>query len=155
MGPGEETIKLPGVIYPHYRGGLGQVQSMRQVAIEGAPMLLIDSLGHIYGRWVIRRVEERTSDYLAGGVPRKIEFDLEIVYIDDGRQGVIVYRTRAGDSLDWVCWQHYGEQSGALEVVLEANQGLADYGPVLPRGLAVVLPDIVVPESRKEVSLWD
>ncbi len=87
MGPGEETIKLPGVIYPHYRGGLGQVQSMRQVAIEGAPMLLIDSLGHIYGRWVIRRVEERTSDYLAGGVPRKIQFDLEIVYIDDGRQG--------------------------------------------------------------------
>ncbi len=68
---------------------------------------------------------------------------------------MIVYRTRAGDSLDWVCWQHYGEQSGALEVVLEANQGLADYGPVLPRGLAVVLPDIVVPESRKEVSLWD
>ncbi|SMG29202.1 tail protein X [Dethiosulfovibrio salsuginis] len=68
---------------------------------------------------------------------------------------MIVYRTRAGDSLDWVCWQHYGEQSGALEVVLETNQGLADYGPVLPRGLAVVLPDIVVPESRKEVSLWD
>ncbi|HEP9772288.1 TPA: tail protein X [Pseudomonas aeruginosa] len=42
------------------------------------------------------------------------------------------------------------------EAVLEANHGLADYGPTLPPGLKVTMPDIptAAPE-RQIVNLWD
>jgi len=70
-----------------------------------------------------------------------------------------VYETKTGDVLDLVCYRHYaGRQSGAVEAVLEANRalGLGDYGPVLPRGLTLVLPDL--PSTVVEVplvKLWD
>ena len=66
------------------------------------------------------------------------------------------YRTKDGDLVDAICWRHYGEQSGAVEVVLEANPGLADIGPVLPSGIIVELPDL--PPAVQElptVRLWD
>lgn len=63
------------------------------------------------------------------------------------------YRTKDGDTLDWVCWKYYGTMSGAVEAVLEANPRLADYGPVLPAGVLVSLPELPEPVSDG-VSLW-
>ena len=66
------------------------------------------------------------------------------------------YRTRDGDSLDAICWRHYGRQAGAVEAVLEANPGLSDIGPVLPTGFVIGLPDLPQPAQEIEtVSLWD
>ena len=42
------------------------------------------------------------------------------------------YRTKEGDMLDWICWKHYGQESGTVELVLTANPGLAANGPKLP-----------------------
>lgn len=66
-----------------------------------------------------------------------------------------IYRTRRGDMLDQICWRHYGQQSGAVERVLEANPGLADRGPVLPEGLEVTLPDAAPAPARTPIRLWD
>lgn len=65
------------------------------------------------------------------------------------------YRTREGDVLDWICWKHYGAQAGAVEAVLEANTNLAEHGEVLPAGLEIVLPDLVLPETERLIRLWD
>lgn len=66
------------------------------------------------------------------------------------------YITRDGDMVDWICWGHYGEQSGAVERVYEANQWLSDFGPQLPAGMTIVLPDIPRPaDTIKVVRLWD
>lgn len=65
------------------------------------------------------------------------------------------YRTKEGDVLDRVCWKHYGAQAGAVEAVLEANTNLAEHGEVLPAGLEIVLPDLVLPETEKLIRLWD
>lgn len=64
------------------------------------------------------------------------------------------YRTREEDMLDDICWRHYGRE-GAVKEVLEANVGLADYGPVLPSGVRIVLPDIAEAAAEQAVSLWD
>lgn len=64
------------------------------------------------------------------------------------------YRTKEGDVLDRVCWKHYGAQAGAVEAVLEANTNLAEHGEVLPAGLEIVLPDLVLPETEKLIRLW-
>ena len=43
-----------------------------------------------------------------------------------------------------------------VETVLETNPGLVDYGPVLPAGVTIILPDISpdLPETKGE-RLWD
>ncbi len=68
---------------------------------------------------------------------------------------MIKYRTSENDMLDWIAWKHYGKQSGAVEAILEANPGLADYGDKLPAGLVIILPEIQLPETDKIVRLWD
>lgn len=65
------------------------------------------------------------------------------------------YLTRDGDTLDWICWRHYQRQSGAVEAVLEANPGLVDFGPILPAGLTITLPDLPQASTQPVVRLWD
>lgn len=84
VGPGAETITLPGVIYPEWRGGSGLVNQLRELADTGEPQLMVDGGGNIMGRWVIERVEERQSVFADAGAPRKQEFTVQLRrYIDD------------------------------------------------------------------------
>jgi phage protein U len=78
LGPGADEITLEGVIYPHFKGGLRQVELMRLMARAGQPMMLVDGLGWAWERWVITSVEERKSVFLADGAPRKIEFTISL-----------------------------------------------------------------------------
>lgn len=64
------------------------------------------------------------------------------------------YKTRDGDTLDYICWKHYGRQSEAVETVLEANRHLADKGPVLSAGVVIELPELPQPKAVEEVELW-
>lgn len=66
------------------------------------------------------------------------------------------YRTSQGDTLDFICWKFYKQQSGAVELVLEANPGLANLGPVLPVNTTIILPDIPTPATEVQpIRLWD
>lgn len=67
------------------------------------------------------------------------------------------YITRQGDTVDAICWRHYGtERGGTTETVLEANRGIADHGPVLPSGLSITLPAISQPAiTETTINLWD
>lgn len=49
LGLGEETIELNGLIYPHFRGGLTQVETMRVEANKGSRLVLVDGLGFVWG----------------------------------------------------------------------------------------------------------
>lgn len=85
LGPDAEDMTLEGTIYPHFKGGLRQVEAMRAVAGLGQPMILVDGLGWVLQRWVILSVDERKSVFLAGGAPRRIDFTLKLrSYGEDG-----------------------------------------------------------------------
>lgn len=85
MGPGAETIQLSGVIYPHFRGGLRQIDLMREFAKNGQPFLLVDGMGWVWSRWVITNIEETKTHFLTDGAPRKIEFNITLkAYGQDG-----------------------------------------------------------------------
>lgn len=60
-----------------------------------------------------------------------------------------------GDTIDMLCWRHYGRTAGVVEQVLATNPGLAKLGPILPHGTAVTLPDIPTQTQRTTVQLWD
>lgn len=77
-GYGDDSITLQGVIYPEYRGGLGQLDQMRAIARSGQPQLLVDGNGRIMGRWVIEQVDEGQTVFAINGQARKQEFTLQI-----------------------------------------------------------------------------
>ena len=85
VGQGADTITLPGVIYPEWRGGLGQIDDLRKLAAEGKPQTMIDGTGNVLGRWVIERLEEKQAVFADAGVPRKQEFTVQLRrYFDEG-----------------------------------------------------------------------
>lgn len=68
----------------------------------------------------------------------------------------LIYTTSDGDTVDYIAWRQYGRQTGrVVEKLLEANPGLADYGPVLPAGVIVRLPVIAAEPQARGVYLWD
>lgn len=68
----------------------------------------------------------------------------------------VTVRAQQGDTVDALCWRHYGRTAGVTETVLEANPGLADHGPVLPQGLAVQMPEAqMAAPQRQMMNLWD
>lgn len=66
-----------------------------------------------------------------------------------------IYRTKDGDTLDYICWKFYDQQSGAVEAVLEANPNLSELGPVYSAGLRITLPKLEAKNKAVEVRLWD
>ncbi|MDR6233526.1 tail protein X [Pseudomonas oryzihabitans] len=71
-----------------------------------------------------------------------------------------VLRTQQGDTLDLVCLRHYGYTRGVTEAALDYNPGLAEFGPVLPIGTPVTLPDVPTTATagtavQQPVNLWD
>lgn len=66
------------------------------------------------------------------------------------------YRTKDGDTLDAICWAHYGQQAGAVEDVLEANPGLAQVGTIFAAGVLIELPTRnALSQTIQPVRLWD
>lgn len=65
------------------------------------------------------------------------------------------YTSRDGDMVDAICKKHYGNEFTTTAVVYEANRGLADYGPVLPAGVVILLPEINEPRRVATLRLWD
>lgn len=65
-------------------------------------------------------------------------------------------RTQQNDSVDALCWRHYGRTAGVTEAVLAANPGLADHGPLLPQGLVVNMPEAQASAPQRQmVNLWN
>ncbi|MFJ5161101.1 tail protein X [Pantoea sp. NPDC088449] len=60
-----------------------------------------------------------------------------------------------GDTVDDICYRHYGRTAQVTEQIYEANHGLASAGPVLPHGYPVDLPDLPDAPTSETVNLWD
>ena len=88
-GYGDDTITLPGVIYPEWRGSANAMGDLRALASQGLPQMLIDSLGHIYGRWVITEIDETRSTFAAFAMPRKIEFSVTLKHFDGDDDSIV------------------------------------------------------------------
>ncbi len=79
VGAGSQTLDLSGTIYPHYKGGLEQINQMRTMAGKGQPLILVDGTGQIWGKFVITRVEEKQSNFIKNGQPLRQNFRLSLV----------------------------------------------------------------------------
>lgn len=66
------------------------------------------------------------------------------------------YVTKQAEMVDAICRRVYGDESGYVEAVLDANRGLAALSTPLPIGTTISLPDIAsAAEVIPVVSLWE
>ena len=84
VGMGAERITLKGSIYPGFKGGLKQLDTLRSIGAQLQPLGLTTGYGDVLGNWCLKNIEEEQSAFLQGGIPRKQSFTLEFVrYGDD------------------------------------------------------------------------
>lgn len=98
LGPGDDTIRLSGVVYPHFAGaGLGQIDAMRAEADKGVPLRMVDGTGRVWGRWVILSVRERQTVFWSNGAPRCQEFEVSLRFADWGKPAWSHFISRPDD----------------------------------------------------------
>ncbi|MCW6036834.1 tail protein X [Spirulina subsalsa FACHB-351] len=69
-----------------------------------------------------------------------------------------VVKTIAGDSVNRLLWRELRrDDDSAEEALWSLNPGLAAYGPLLPAGIRVVLPDLEQRrhQAQRAVTAWD
>ncbi|PID95846.1 MAG: phage tail protein [Alphaproteobacteria bacterium] len=88
-GYGPETIELEGVIYPHFRGGLKQVDKMRTQASIGVPLPLVSGIGKVLGLWVVEAISEGQEVFAAQGIPHRQDFTMRIARYDGGLRSLL------------------------------------------------------------------
>ena len=86
IGMGEERIKLKGSIYPGFKGGLKQLDTLRSIGAQLQPLGLTTGYGDVLGTWCLKSIEEEQGAFLQGGIPRKQAFTLEFVRYGDDLQ---------------------------------------------------------------------
>ena len=93
-GRDADTISLSGTIYPHWRGGLGQMAALRAMAASGKAQPLVyafENAGQYCGLWCITSIDETRTVLFDNGGPRKIEFSLTLrEYGEDGDAAQLV-----------------------------------------------------------------
>ena len=85
MGRGEDSITLPGVLLPGLAGSPQSLDTLRMMADTGKAWPLVQGDGRIFGLWVIESLSETRTLFFRDGAARRIEFNLKLTRIDDGR----------------------------------------------------------------------
>ena len=85
LGRDDDTITLPGVLLPGLAGSPLSLDTLRMMADTGKAWPLVQGDGRIFGLWVIESLSETRTLFFRDGAARRIEFNLKLTRIDDGR----------------------------------------------------------------------
>jgi phage protein U len=88
VGMGEEKLTLKGSIYPGFKGGLKQLDTLRSIGARLQPLTLTTGYGEVIGTWCLKNINEEQNVLMHGGIPRKQGFTLEFVRYGDDMQNV-------------------------------------------------------------------
>ena len=164
-GQGADTINLSGVIYPHWRGGMAQMEVLRSMAANGEPLALIyafETIGQYCGRWCITEIRDTRTIFFDDGTPRKIEFDISLIeYGDDASSapeqldslvdavgGVDVAGAAADASTVAAQAKSVTDQGGALSVISSITSTVHDVATTIKTGIDGVMNSDAVKLAR-------
>jgi phage protein U len=82
-GRRDDEITFEGVVFPGFTGTLNSVQRLRDAGDAGAPLLLVDGEGIVYGDWVVSRLSERKGPFTPTGIERRAEWSLTLVAVPE------------------------------------------------------------------------
>lgn len=83
VGPGDETISLSGAVYAELSDGAVSLDDLRTMAARGEAWPLVEGSGRVLGNFVITAIDERHTYLMADGTPRRIEFGIDLLGVDD------------------------------------------------------------------------
>jgi phage protein U len=52
--------------------------------------MLVDGLGNVLGQWVITHIEEKQTTFCSNGLPRKVEFVLDMKKYEDRQSHILL-----------------------------------------------------------------
>ncbi|EGD58376.1 Phage P2 GpU protein [Novosphingobium nitrogenifigens DSM 19370] len=84
LGPGEDTITLPGKVVPELAGRYSSLDRLAAMADTGEGYILMNGAGTIFGTYVITRLDETHRALIDTGVARAVDFTIELKRVDDG-----------------------------------------------------------------------
>ncbi|MCW2391953.1 phage tail protein [Sphingobium sp. B11D3A] len=82
-GPGTETISLSGATYAELSDGQVSIDQLREMASAGDAVPLVSGAGEVLGNFVIEAIDERHAYLMANGRPRRIDFAIDLLRVDD------------------------------------------------------------------------
>lgn len=83
-GIGDETVSIGGSAFFELGAGEASIAQIRAMAETGSPWSLVDGTGGVWGSYVLITVDEKRRDVFPDGTPRRIDFSLELLRVDDG-----------------------------------------------------------------------
>lgn len=78
-GPSAQSVTLAGVILPEYQGGMGQIEALHAATEDGLDRALVTAYGLYFGMYQIKKVQEKRLHLAFAGIPRRIDFNLELM----------------------------------------------------------------------------
>ena len=81
-GPGEDSIQIAGLIAPEVAGSFGAFDELEAMANTGDAWPLLDGRGFVLGVFQIVALDRTQRTILAGGLPRVVDFTLDLVRVD-------------------------------------------------------------------------
>lgn len=89
LGPDEDTVTLQGTISAELANDLHGLDDLRDLASQGLPQALVEGTGRVYGGYVIESINETRKELFGDGTPRLIEFQLQLLCVDDATAEVL------------------------------------------------------------------
>lgn len=86
LGPDEETITLRSTFHPfHLNGkGLQQLAAVQEAVRQQVPLILVDSMGRNWRRWVGTSIDSEQTEFAPNGVPQTVTVSLALTYYVGG-----------------------------------------------------------------------
>lgn len=81
-GPGEDIISIAGLLVPEIAGTYSAIDTLVEMADTGGHWPLIDGFGRVLGHYRIDHLDQGHRTVLAGGIPRAIDFVLDLTRVD-------------------------------------------------------------------------
>lgn len=86
IGPGAETITISGATYAELADGRVSLDELREMAAAGDAVPLVSGAGEVFGTYVIEAIDERHAYMMQDGRPRRIDFAIDLLRVDDPAQ---------------------------------------------------------------------
>lgn len=81
-GPGEDSITIAGLVMPELAGRYSAIETLIEMADTGDHWPLMDGTGRVLGDFRIETIDQSHKGVLAGGIPRGIDFAMELKRVD-------------------------------------------------------------------------
>ncbi|MFD0726974.1 phage tail protein [Lysobacter brunescens] len=82
-GPGEEKITLGGAMPIEFSGGMLPIDTLAAIANSGESRELVTGYGEVLGSFVVTNFSESHRGLMHDGMPRLVEFDIDLLRVDD------------------------------------------------------------------------